>query len=282
MAGISTSSFFTRDSNSSLKQYAKAGSDSSYKYYNNITWSMWLAGQPGTNKNIWSMWEDVASNNRSWLFSNQSDGTLRIIFSASGTGVDANYKTVTPFFDYSWKHVVITFASGTFFVYVNNVLQTLSATTTWASGAVALYSANQQLLVGGKNPGTPLNDDAAGGCYSNFAMFNKVLSSAERTELYNLGRPALLTSHSAVANLTNWWRMDQTDTAPTLTDSVASGASMTITKTGAGALFDVSQNYPKVEDYPANADVVSGVVFNAGSQTGTYKALTLPQFLSLK
>ncbi len=270
----STQSFFSRDTNNSMKTYAKAAADNSYKYYNNMTWSMWVALTPGVNKDIWSMWEDVATNNRSWLFSTQDDGTLRIIFSASGTAVSSNYKTTTAIFDYSWKHIVITFASGSFFVYVNNVLQTLSATTPWTAGSVALYSAAQQLLVGSKNPAAPPNDETAGGCYSNFSMWNKVLSTAERTELYNSGRPGTITSHSAVASLTNWWRMDQTDTAPTLADSVAAGAAMTISKTGTNSMFNPSDNYPKVEDYPSAGSVLNGVVYNGATQTGTFVAPT--------
>lgn len=270
MSAFSTASYFSRDTNATITTYAKAAVDTSYYVYNNMSWSFWHAGQPGTNKNIWSMW-DESTNKRSWLFSNQTDGTFRIIFSHDGTGISANYKTTVASMDFSWKHYFITFASGTFQVYINNVLQTLSATTTWTAGAVALHAADKQILVGAKNPAAPGADQCPGGCFSNFSIWNKVLSSAERTELYHSGRPGNLATHSAYANCTNWWRMDQSDnnSLTTLADTKTAGAAMTITKTGADAVFNPSGNYPKVEDVPSVASVLSGVSYDCGDLTGT-------------
>jgi hypothetical protein len=297
MSAFSTGSFYTRDTNATITQNAEAASDASYRLVNNFTFSIWHAGSPGTNKNIASLWEETG-NQRCWILSNQSDGTLRLILSANGSGISSNHKTVNAIFDFSWKHIVFTFASGSFFVYVNNVLQTLSATTAWTAGSVALHSTTAAFMIASKNPGSPPADDAAGGCYSNAALFNKVLSTAERTELYNMGRPGNLANFSAYSSCTNWWRMDQSDTAPTLADTKNGSASnMTISKSGANAVFDPSGNYPKVEDPPSVGSVVSGVVYDV-DQVGTFaaptaaaiadavwdesRALTVAKFLGLK
>jgi hypothetical protein len=297
MSTFSTGSFFARDTNSTITQNAEAASDASYRVVNNLTISIWHAGQPGTNKNIASLWEETG-NQRCWILSNQADGTLRLILSANGSGISSNHKTVNAIFDFSWKHIMVTFASGAFFVYVNNVLQTLTVTTAWTAGAVPLHSTSAALMVGGKNPGAPPADDTAGGCYSNLSIWNKVLSSDERAELYNAGRPANLALHSAYASCTNWWRMDQSDTPPTLVDSKNGAASnMTILKSGANAVFDPSANYPKVEDPPSPGSVLSGVTYDI-DQVGTFvaptaseiadavlgdsKALTVAKFIGLK
>lgn len=273
---FSTGSYFSRETNDSSRAYARAAADNSYKYYNNITWSFWAALVPSVNRNIFSMWEDVASANRCWLFSTQSDGTFRVIFSWDGTNF-SNHKTVSAHLTGEWKHFCITFASGTFYVYINNALQTLTTTTAWTGGAVALHSAGQQVMIGSKNPGTPPIDNSPSGNFNNFSMWSKVLSTDERTELYNSGRPGDLSAHSAVANLTNWWRADQSEAAPTttLTDAKnGSGSNMTITASGTSGVFGVSGSHAKLEDYPSIANVLTGIEYDGGDKTGTLDIAT--------
>ena len=54
------------------------------------------------------------------------------------------------------------------------------------------------------------------------SMWNKELSASEVTEIYNAGKPADISKHSASADLISWWRMGDGDTFPTITDQVAS------------------------------------------------------------
>lgn len=277
MPAGNTGSYFARDTNASITQCAVAASDASYRHNNNFTVSLWHAGSPGINKNIASVWRE-SSNERLWLLSNQTDGSCRLILSASGTGVSSNHKTATPCFDFSWKHIVFWFASGVFGMKINDVLQTLTVTTAWTAGAVSLYSGatTVQAMLAGKNPNSPIADDAAGGCYGDFSLFNKVLSASEITELYNQGRPRTA-SHSAYGNCTNHWPVDQNDSATELRDvKNGAGSKMTITKSGANAVFDPSANYPKVEDTVAAGNVLSGITFDV-NQTGTLLVPTAAQ-----
>jgi len=225
--------------------------NASYKYYDNITWSMWLCCIPGTNKDVWGMWEETG-NDRCWLFSIQTSGTFRLIFSWNGTNFSL-HTTATAIFTDTWKHVMVTFASGVFACYVNNVLQTLTEVLPWSGGAVPLHTADQVLLVGSNNPATPTADKTAAGAWNNYSLWNKVLSSGERAELYNGGIPGNLAAHSAYANCTNWWRMDHSDTAPTLADTKnGSGSNMTITTSGASGKFAASGLY--IEGAAATGD----------------------------
>lgn len=267
---FSTKSFTSRDTNNSSRAYARAADHASYKYYNNITWSMWCCLLPGVNKHIWSMWEDSASANRCWLFSTQENGTLRIIFSWDGTNFSL-HTTQNVVFRNDWVHIMITFASGTFNVYVDNVLQTLTQTLAWGGGSAALHSAGQRPQIGATNA-TPAIDQSPGGSKNNFSMWSKVLSADERTELYNDGVPFDLTTHSAAANLTNWIRMDQSDTAPTLIDAQAgSGANYTITTSGTSGLFTQCNNYKTRNVDPGVASVLAGqtYVYDGEDRTGT-------------
>lgn len=267
----STGSFGQRDTNDTSKGYGMTAADNSYKYYNNITWNMWVCLTPSTNKNLWGMWEE-ATNNRCWLFSTQTNGTFRVIYSWDGTNFSLHTTSGVPF-NGSWVMITNTFASGTFNTYFNaGAAQTLNQVIAWGGGAVALHSAGQRLLVGSQNPASPVADKSVGGFLSNYSMWNKVLSAAERTELYNNGVPTNLLNHSAAANLTNWWPMDQADTAPTLRDAKnGSGSAMTITTSGTSGYFAASGLYPTRSTDPGVANVRFGTtyVLDGENKTGT-------------
>lgn len=267
---FSSSSFFAADTNNTTRNYAKAADHTSYKIYNNMTWSMWVACGPGTNKNLWSLWDTVSGAKRSWLFSNQVDGKFRIILSWDGTNFSL-HKTANPIFDYSWKNIVVTFASGVFACYINDVTQTLDQTIAWGGGAVALNSGGVPHMIGSEESTAPVADKTFGGCFSNFSIWNKVLSAAERTALYNGGRPGDLTAHSAFANCVTWIRADQSDTAPTLVDSITSSANMTIVKSGANPFFGASTQHATVSTDPGITNVRFGTTYitDGDAKTGS-------------
>lgn len=263
---FSTASYYTNSSNDSSKGYAIAASDSSYQYYNNMTWSMWCALGPGNSKHIWSLWEQVSGNNRSWMFSSQTDGTVRCLFSWNGTSFSL-HKSAVLVFDYSWKHIVFTFASGSFNCYINGALVTLNQTIAWGGGAAALHNPAIQHIVAGHSPSAPVADAAPSGSMNNFSLWSKVLSAAEILELYNNGMPYDISTHSAVANLTNWLRMDQTDSSTTLTDSITSAANATIVASGTSGEFKQGNNYANSNPIviPTAAEIADAVWDEAAS-----------------
>ncbi len=266
MASTCTASWYDRDTNDSSKAFAKAASHSSYATNNSITWSFWISCARGVNKNIFSRWESAASNNRSWLFSTQSDGTFRTIFSWDGSSFSL-HKSNSSIFDYSWLHIMVSFVNGVQTVYFNNVLQTMNQTIAWGGGAAGLFNSNAQVMLGSIDPSSPPIDGSTGGCKTHFSIWNIVLNSSQRTELYNNGVPGNIAVHSAVANCTNWWRVDQTDSGTTLVDSIAgSGANMTITTSGSSGIFQKTTQHPQYS--VALSDTKTGVQGEDG--TGTY------------
>lgn len=295
MAVLSTGSFYMQQSDNTSRGYAQAASDASYQYYNNMTWSMWLAAGPGNSKHIWSLWEQVSGNNRSWLISTQTTGAIRILLSWNGTNF-SNHTTSTLTADYSWKHIVFTFASGTIGCYINGVAHTLTVNTAWTGGAVALHNPAIAHIIGSHSPSAPPADTSPNASVSNFTLWSKVLSAAEVSELYNNGTPTNPTTHSAVANLTNWLRLDQTDSTTTITDQIDSGANMTITESGTSGVFNPGGNYPVnwadlITDAVPTAAQNGAAVWNAllashttASTFGTQvkKLLTVAKFLGLK
>lgn len=118
----------------------------------------------------------------------------------------------------SWSHLVVTFdgsgniSTGTV-MYVNAVSKSLSNVGTTVAGNTT--SAGPLRLMG---------ETGAGNGYLNGLMdepsiWNKVLSQAEVTELYNAGHAGNLANHSATANIRSWYRMgDLTDSATTVFD----------------------------------------------------------------
>lgn len=225
---------------------------------------------PSINKNIWAMWETASGNKRSWLFSTQADGTFRTIFSWDGSSFSL-HKTHTAIFDNSWINLIVSFASGVQTVYVNTVSQTMDQTIAWGGGVAGLNAANVSHSIGTIDPSAPPIDNSPQMCFSNFSIWSKVLTAGERTELYNSGVPKSLATHSAVANLTNWLRLDQTDAPPTLTDTQAAGANMTITTSGTNSRFAQTTQVPNFSSDPGVANVASGTtyVINGTSLTGT-------------
>lgn len=221
---------------------------------------------------------ETSTAKRAWHFSILPTGELRFIGSWDGTNF-CQIKTASAVADNTWKHYAVSFASGVPVMYINGVLQTQSVTVAWSGGAVAMFSAGVQVMLGGSNPSVPPIDEAPTGAMNNFAMFNKVLSQLEVTELYNSGRPGNLALHSAYANCTNWWRMDQSDTAPTLVDSKNGSASnMTITKANTG-LFNQSNNAPIINSGLTPAVVLFGqsYIYDGDAATGTLAIPTAAQ-----
>lgn len=131
----------------------------------------------------------------------------------------------------AWQHIVMTYAGGSNLngarMYRNAVVGDTPPSTpfsgTWANTA--------NFTIGARN--TSLNFS---GNIDEVMVWNKALSQAEVTELYNGGTPFDPIDHSAFGNLLSYWRMGDGDTYPTIFDNDTGGADGTMTNMTAGSI----------------------------------------------
>lgn len=152
-----------------------------------------------------------------WMFK-QELGKLHFYMydnSQSGTGdqkrIIANSATVT---NNTWHHVVVTCDGGSaspgYTLYTD--ASTTAGTQVFTNNYTTTRLTGAPLTIGAADlgSGNRIFEDKI----ADVVIFNKELSSAEVTELYNSGNVMDVRSHSAYDNVISWWKMgDDLDTA---------------------------------------------------------------------
>lgn len=117
----------------------------------------------------------------------------------------------------TWQHFTFTWSGSSNLsgmrIYRNAVVDSTPGSA--ALGGSLLLS--QSALVGTRNGSFPWS-----GKIDELTIWNKSLSAAEVSDLYNGGAPTSPTGHSAAANLQNWYRFGDGDTYPTVLDNQGS------------------------------------------------------------
>jgi len=159
------------------------------------------------------------NSNVGWSLGLDVNGQLRFRLFAIPATKEITARSVAVMTTGSWQHVFATFdgtaAAGNMKIYRNNVLlstdytlNNLGTTTTIPVGTVRTRIAQ--------------NAEAAQlykGYMDELAIWNKELTSSDRSEIYNSGAPNNLLSVAAASNLVGWWRMgDGVDAFPTFFD----------------------------------------------------------------
>lgn len=167
------------------------------------------------------------------LRQNEITGKLFMQLRPSGTKRSHTYdKSLTAGI---WQHVVFTYAGGSNRSGAEVYLNASKATTPPAGTLSGSMVASQDFLLGQRT-----SNFYYSGNMDEVSIWDKELTQAEVTEIYNSGAPADLSQHSASANLTSWYRMGDDDTFPTLTDNVGSDDG-TMTNMEAG---DIEEDVP--------------------------------------
>lgn len=116
-----------------------------------------------------------------------------------------------------WQHITATFSGNQnmngWRIYKNAVV----GDTPGSSSNIGTLVNTASFIVGARNTALFF-----AGNIDEVSVWNKSLSAAEVSEIYNTGQPADLAAHSAFANLQSWWRMGDSDTYPTILDHVGS------------------------------------------------------------
>jgi len=130
-------------------------------------------------------------------------------------------KTPGQYSDGQWHHIAVTVdgsgdASGVQ-IYVDGVALAMTTVIDTLGSNTILNSQPFNWGARGGGPGSIISKFFYGNLDEG-SMWNKELSQAEVTELYNSGSITNLLQHSAAANLVHWMRMGDTENYPVLID----------------------------------------------------------------
>lgn len=116
-----------------------------------------------------------------------------------------------------WQHLVVTYAGGSNINGARCYINAVVGDTPGSSVLSGSFSNTASFILGARNTAFPYS-----GLIDEVTVWNKALSAAEVTELYNSGQPLDPNDHSAAGNCVSWWRMGDNDTYPTILDNKGS------------------------------------------------------------
>lgn len=158
--------------------YLNIGTPISTQISNNFTVCIWI--NPAANKNhdfFANMWHFQDSG---LLLGINANGKLRQFFSNGTTGTSANGSIGSVIPLNQWTHIVYTWASGISNFYINGILDSSFN----GSGTVTsiMYNSIYDLIIGRDSGGS---DEFFSGSVDSPRIYNRVLSQAEITQIYN-------------------------------------------------------------------------------------------------
>jgi hypothetical protein len=102
----------------------------------------------------------------------------------------------------TWYNITVTYDGSDTVAGMKIYIDSVNQSVTTATGTLPTTINYSRIRIGARYGGNFLN-----GNMDEVSVWNKALSGAEITELYNSGVPSNLNTHSAVTNLKAWWRM---------------------------------------------------------------------------
>jgi hypothetical protein len=188
-----------------------------------------------------------------------ADGQVEVFRGSSGSA--------SPISTGSWRHCVwcINVAGDDIDLYLDGVLLSNSnpgfTLTSWSTEETATR-------LGQRHNGTnPLK-----GMLDEIVVFNKFLSGAEVTELYNSGSAFHPFNHSAATNIMHYWQMGDGDTHPTISD-ITGNQDGTLTNTEETDIVDGVYQVPEftgLQPYTSQR----AIRFNNGGDTNESLTIT--------
>lgn len=183
-----------------------------------FSWSTWVRPQNVSNNYRWISKTTQDSNVYGYNFGTTNTGNVWAQLRAPTTLRAHTFATALSAL--TWYHVVFTFDGSSnmngLTAYIN-----ASADPNPASATLAAWTVTDPLIFGarGSSGGTTFHFP---GWMNQTAVFNKELSSAEVTELYNGGTPGDLTAMSFAANVLSSWNHNDNSNFPTEVDQTGS------------------------------------------------------------
>lgn len=183
-----------------------------YEQTDVISVSMWIKGNTSSVKGIAGHYDTIGGSNRRWLILSNSS-KARVWLSISGGSIQKDYSTGADILDGSWHHLVWTYKGSNatadqLKIYVDGSADTPTKTTD--NACTQLHNAaGVDIMIGCIESVTPASHWP--GQIAHMSIWDKELSSAEVTELYNSGVPSDLINFSDTSDLLGWWRLGEGD-----------------------------------------------------------------------
>lgn len=183
------------DLEASSSQYAYINDNASLSITGDISFSAWvkleqLPSSFGDYFAIMNKWDDLTSNNRSYIFSIDNTNKLEVIYTsdgASGTGSWTMAETSSAVVDSSdvgnWVHLAGTadVSAKTIKLYKNG--KPLGVSYVYQN-STSIYNGSSAFIVGAKGNPASTKSDYFDGVLDDLAIFDRVLTDAEINELY--------------------------------------------------------------------------------------------------
>ena len=147
-----------------------------------------------------------------WTFSVTTGGVINVLARAVGTLTSTNFNIIVPVG--TWFHFAFTYAGGANIngarVYIDGVVDTVPGST----GLNSLL-ASQTAYIGMRNTAIPFS-----GKMDEVSLWDKALSAAEITSVYNAGAPDVLSQKTFAGNLMHWYTFENDTPGATIADEI--------------------------------------------------------------
>jgi hypothetical protein len=216
--------------------YATGGAILSYEYTNAFSFALWMKVNSFSDYVLTKRGGSSTFRGYS-IFVDSSRKLEFCLCNDFGSGAEIRVNSLQDIGTVSWRHVVFSYsgnglASGLLMV-IDGVSEAFNVQLD-ALAAGTIITTAQFNLSGRTNGGAA----EFNGRLHQVGAYNKALSLVEAQEIYNGGVPVDLTTLSTSGNLTNWWKMGDGDTFPTLLDSAGSNNLTMTNMLAADIVFD--------------------------------------------
>ena len=183
----------------------------------------------------------VGSGGGSLISKYSSSLGLQILFKVQSSNIEVlstnlNYRssgTVT-WADGNWHHVVMSYdSSRTFKERIQVYIDGSKVNNAGFNGPLTLPTSTADFYIGARSD---VSFGKFTGSIDELALFNTALTQSDVTAIYGSGVPTDLSTYSS---LTNWWRMGDSDTFPTLSDNKGSNNGTMTNMTSGNIVSDV-------------------------------------------
>lgn len=214
-----------------VNDYIDFGNNYNFEVSQAFSVSGWVKAQNVAAQRCLIAKVSVDVNVYGWSFQHSNTGALYVQCRAVGGLPSPHIFTDLVLQPGVWHHAVLTYAGASNFngfrAYLDGVQSAVNPGSSAYSGSMVH---TDPLRVGVRGSGFNFS-----GNVNQFSVFNKALSAAEVTELYNTGMPSDLAQFSAFNNMQSWWPLGTNDTYPICLDAKAS-VTGTLTNSTSGAI----------------------------------------------